>query len=133
MACADAFAGDEVGEYRNPENARTFHSLVKKNSRRWMMRISGMFRATSIKGRCPFSAYKNIFVLGATEIEKPTGGSHYIVKFDHARPWPLDWNHQIVPDVYLKQLEPITGFPLGVIKTALITGNLPRQVLRFER
>ena len=79
-------------------------------------------------------AKKNITVIGASHVDDPRGGggSHYIVNFPGKRPWPLDKNHDpVVPD-YLNQLTKITGYPLLVIKYALIEGALPEKRCRLN-
>jgi len=76
-------------------------------------------------------AKKNIFAIGATAVTPPKGSSHYIVKFKNNRNWPLDRNTDPIPLRFLGQLKQITGYPLDVIKTALIDGELPTKTIRI--
>ncbi|MDM8551316.1 hypothetical protein QUF72_14625, partial [Desulfobacterales bacterium HSG2] len=46
-------------------------------------------------------------------------GDHFIYEFEGARSWPLTLRDP-VPISHLKQLVSITGYPMNVIKTALI-------------
>jgi hypothetical protein len=76
-------------------------------------------------------AHRNLSAVGATRVDPPKGSSHYIARFPGARSWPLDRNTDPLPDRFLKELEPITGYPLAVIKYALKHGRLPQHVLRL--
>ena len=68
-------------------------------------------------------AKKHIIVLGASRVEKPLhGGSHFVVRFEGSRSWPLDRNEDPRKDAFLNQLVPITGYPFEVIKSTLLTG-----------
>jgi len=134
VACAYAFAGDELGQYCNPEQARAFPLVGPDDLQRlddayvWVVPNDIHQRQVGFREAC-----RHASVLGAIGIDEPSGGSHYKVRFPRARSWTLDANVDPLPDRFLKELEPITGFPLQVIKTALTTGRLPRQVLRFTR
>jgi hypothetical protein len=79
-------------------------------------------------------AKKNVTVIGASHVDDPRGGggSHYIVNFPGKRPWPLDKNHDPVVPGYLDQLTTITGYPLLVVKYALIEGALPEKRCRLN-
>ncbi len=70
-------------------------------------------------------AKKNVRLIGALNVKKPSGGSHYKVEFPNSRPWILDSNYSDVPPQYIDELVPITGLPLNVIKYALKRGTMP--------
>ena len=74
-------------------------------------------------------ARRNLRSIGATSIDPPSGGSHYKVRFNGARSWPLDPNVDPIPDRFLRELVPLTHLPLAVIKFALRHGKLPQRVL----
>lgn len=79
------------------------------------------------------AAKKNCFVIGATEVLRPANSSHYVVKFRNQRSWPLDYNTDPIPDRFLGQLKVITGYPLLVVKTALIEGRLPEKKIKIPQ
>jgi hypothetical protein len=71
-------------------------------------------------------AKNNCPALGGT-VWKPRRGSHHKVKFRNApRPWVLDPNNDPLPERFLKQLVPITGHSLDVIKYVLLYGKFPQ-------
>lgn len=77
-------------------------------------------------------AKKNIHMLGATKITNPKGGSsHYPVHFNKGRTWPLDSNDDPVPLVYMRNLVPITGYPIDVIVHVLLFGEFPLKRLKI--
>lgn len=139
IACECAFSGEEANEYKNPDELRAF-PLVGPDD---LPNLEDAFEWTPTKSsfndirlmEVSFdAAQRNIDVLGAIRVENPRGGgSHYIVIFNGGRSWPLDKNTDPVPERFLKQLIPITGYPLLVIKHALIFGELPITQLRLMR
>ena len=135
VACAFAFSGEQVGEYNNPNNQRVF-PLVGPNdidqrlidAYEWDIPNDLHQRNISFD-----DAYNNCHAIGAVEIVPPTRGSHYSVRFKGAhRPWQLDPNSDPVPERYLRQLVGIVGYPIEVIKYALLHGELPERVIRFN-
>jgi hypothetical protein len=48
-----------------------------------------------------------------------------------ARGWPLDCNLVRMPDSYIKELQPITGYPFAVTKYVLLFGSWPKRKLRL--
>jgi len=135
IACELALCGEELGEYVNPNNEKTFPLVGIEE----LEELSDAYRWEDIppnihnKDVSFSNAYKNCYVLGATRVDSPPSGSHYKVHFEGERPWSLDKNIDPVPERYLQELVVITGRPIGYIKTALIYGSLPqKKTLRFE-
>ena len=132
IACSRAFGGETLGSYGRIEAPRAFPLVGPEDigkledAYEWVIPNDIHRRVVSLKDACT-----HVDVLGSVGIDKPPGGSHYKVKFRNARPWPLDRNIDPIPDRHLRELIEITGFPLHVIKTALIEGRLPRQRLRI--
>jgi len=131
VACARGFAGEPLGQYSNPHGIRAFPLVAPgdlgdlEDAYRWDVPQDFTGRLVSFE-----DAKKNCPLLGAKEVREPHGGSHYQVKFP-VRTWPLDKNYPYVPERYLRELVAITGYPLSVVKYALITGKLPPRVLRL--
>jgi len=71
-------------------------------------------------------------VIGSESLIRPSGSSHFKLTFRGGRSWVLDANIDPVAEQYLNQLESITGYELPVIKYALLNGELPNKILRFE-
>ncbi len=137
IACERAFGGAEVSKYPPPASSRAFPLVgpssidILADGYLWEGIPSNVRdRRVSIA-----HARKNLGLLGARAIENPRSGtSHSRVTFDGARSWTLDTNNDPIPETFLKELVPITGFPLAVIKTALTEGSMPtRTGLRFLR
>jgi hypothetical protein len=134
VACACAFAGKECGSYLNTQDRRvlplvgptTLSDLCDAYD--WYVSPNIHLRNVSFE-----EARKNCGAVGAECVLKPKSGSHYKVKFKGNRSWPLDSNNDPIPERFLKELIPITGLPLPVIKMALTTGTLPQRVLRFSK
>lgn len=131
IACTLAFAGQPKGNYENPDNLPTFPLVGPDetgnldDSLKWDVPAGIGERKVSFK-----DAHNRIALLGGT-VHKPTGSSHYQVRFEGARTWPLDVNIDPIPERFLKQLEPITGQKLEVIKYVLLNGVWPRRVPRI--
>jgi hypothetical protein len=127
VACTHAFAEEPLGEYENPEDQPCFplvgpdqvHAL--NDSEFWDVPDDVSRRNVSFD-----DAKKKICLLGGV-VTKPSGGSHYQVKFAGHRTWPLDANHPEVPERYLRELREITGFDLPVIKYVLLLGKWPTR------
>ena len=129
IACEKAYTGLPPQKYKCVEVQRCF-PLVGPNeidhllsdAYYWEVEPDIHLRNISFS-----KAYNNCGVIGAIRIDRPSGGSHYKVKFGKARSWPLDRNLDPVPERFLSELVGITGYPLPVIKTALDTGTLPEK------
>jgi len=140
VACESGFSGGEVNQYEDHQ-MRRFFPLVGPTtcdcasgdgllSDAYEYVVPDNYAAASIS----FSeAYANCSCLGRCCIEKPNGGSHYIVKYQGKRPWPLDKNHDVLPVHHLSELVPITGYPLPAIKYILKTGERPPTRLKLNR
>lgn len=76
---------------------------------------------------------RNVARLGALDIQSPSGGSHFKVRFPNSRSWVIDPNVDPVPDRFLKQLCEITGWPFDVVKTVLVFGRMPDRRFRLSR
>lgn len=77
---------------------------------------------------------KNYSKVGAIKME-PAKGSHYKLVFEEGKgSWTFPRKKkEPIGDGILGQLKEKTGYPLNVIKTALIDGELPEQTLKLER
>ncbi len=75
-------------------------------------------------------AYRHVEMI-VGRVEKPKGSSHYQVRFEGERSWPLDFNFDRIPDRVIKELQPITGYPFEVIKYVLLFGAWPKRKLRL--
>lgn len=128
VACTSAFAGEQKGSYENADDLPTFPLVGPSevddldDSLEWDIPADTRNRKVSFN-----DAYKRIAFLGGT-VHSPTGSSHYQVRFAGARTWPLDANIDPIPDRFLKQLEPITGQKLQVVKYVLLNGGWPKRV-----
>lgn len=131
IACTSAFAGGKKGRYENAANLPAFPLVgpdevgALDDSFEWDIPAGTQAREVSFN-----DAYNRIVLLGGT-VHKPTGSSHYQVRFEGARTWPLDVNIDPIPNRFLKQLEPITKQKLVVIKYVLLNGEWPRRVPRI--
>jgi len=76
---------------------------------------------------------RNYRAIGAVALDSPRGGSHYKLRFEGRRPWPLDPNDDPVPPRYLDKLAVIASLPLPVLVSALLTGDLPDSEFRLSR
>jgi len=75
----------------------------------------------------------NVYLLGATAVDRCDGDSHFKVLFPRSRPWTLDYNVDPIPERFLRELVDIINLPLSVIKTALVYGRMPKKnVLRLQ-
>jgi hypothetical protein len=133
VACTLAFAGENLGNYDNPTGLPAL-PLVGPNE---VHHLDDEFEWDIPAGihdrKVSFGdAYHHIRLLGG-EVHTPTGSSHYQVRFKGARIWPLDVNLDPIPDPFLKQLEPITGQDIDVIKYVLLNGRFPKRVSRLPQ
>ncbi|MBE2184482.1 MAG: hypothetical protein IAE89_13720 [Anaerolineae bacterium] len=127
IACPYAFDGQEIDTY--PQTEQRKFPLVGQNDLQiledafdWIVPSEIFNQEVSF-----YLAKKNCFKLGAEEVEEPSGGSHYKVRFKGRRPWVLDPNNDPIPKAYLEELKTITGYSLGVIKMILIHGEIPKR------
>jgi len=131
VACTFAFAGRPVGVYDNPENRPAFPLVAPidlaglDDSLEWELPHDLHLKSVSFD-----DAYKKVKLLGGV-VENPSGSSHYQVRFEGGRTWPLDRNYRVLPDAFVKQLAPITGYPFECIKYVLINGEWPPQKSRL--
>jgi hypothetical protein len=133
VACTLAFAGENLGSYNNPTSLPALplvgpdqvHHL--DDAFKWDIPAGMHDRKVSFG-----DAYHRIRFLGG-EVHNPSGSSHYQVRFRGARTWPLDVNVDPIPDRFLKQLEPITGQSIEVIKYVLLNGRFPKRVSRLPQ
>jgi hypothetical protein len=134
VACPMGLTGQRTGIYNNPTDARCF-PLVGRLELQELMDAYEWLLPTGLRGRkiSFMAALRNIGAIGALGVEPPSSGSHYKVRFVERRSWTLDRNLKYIPNDYLAQLVPVTGYPLEAIKHALLTGERPRAVLRLKR
>jgi hypothetical protein len=134
IACEQAYSGSRLQRYCGHSNPRCFPLVGPReilqllvDAYTWQVEPNAQRKKVSIN-----NALKNYKAIGAIRIEPPSGGSHYTMKFKKGRSWAVDSNVNPIPDRFLSELVTITGYPLPVIRTALITGDLPRRVLRLR-
>lgn len=135
IACEIAFDTGTPTLWNNPKNQRTFPLVGPEEIEKledaytWeklLPNLNNMHVSFKL-------ALRNVSLLGATKVSPPNGGSHYRVHFPNARPWVIDINVDPIPDDFIHELIEITGYPFDVIKTTLISGNLPKKnVLRIN-
>ena len=135
IACDRAFAGEALGVYPDQGGERAFPLVGPQETRSMLVDAYEWEIETEIlRKRVTLEMAKaNCFVLGAARISRPRRDSHWKFIFPGKRNWTLSENDDPVPIGYLRELSTITGYPLGVIRQALLTGSLPRRRLRFER
>ena len=78
-------------------------------------------------------AQGNYRAVGIAKVLPPKGDSHYKFTIPGKRAWTLSVNDDPVPARYLDELCHLVGYPLSVVRHALLTGSLPRKRLRFDR
>jgi len=133
VACDQAFSGGQLTTFPQGQ-ARHFPLVGSKelpsldDAFDWTLQADLHRRSVSVA-----SAEKNCFVLGAVAIDPPGRGSHCKVRFRNRRSWTLDLNNDPVPDRFLKELVPITGYPYPVVKSALLNGAMPAKRFRLAK
>ncbi len=132
IACESAFSGSDINKYDNPNNQRTFPLVGPENfnsllidAYEWDLPQDVHQKQVSLS-----DVKRNIFCIGGQEDRSK--GDHFIYVFEQARSWPLTLRDP-VPNDHLRQLVPITGFPLPVIKYALMNGELPIKKIMFSK
>jgi hypothetical protein len=140
VACERAFSGRTLNVYEGQPKPRFFPLVAPEtcdcNSPQAVLVDSDIFEVPPRYNTSNVTfaqAKRNAHVLGASAVVPPRRGSHYRVKFPSDRSWPLDANIDPVAPAYLQQLPAITGYPLEVIKYALIEGKLPPRRSRLAR
>jgi hypothetical protein len=133
VACDIAFAGGALGAYDNPSGQVTLPLVGPDQLAQLDPGYEWKIAPDAIRQQVGFAeTKKNIHLLGG-RVQDAKGTSHFQVKFSGARPWPLDRNVDPVSDAFLRELIPITGYPLSVIKWVLLTGNrVPMPRFRLE-
>ncbi len=132
VACTLAFAGKPLGKYDNPGNLPAFPLVGPQDvsdlddSVVWVLPDDLHRRDITFN-----DAYSRIKLLGGAVETPRSGSSHYPVRFKGARTWPLDKNLAVIPDDFLRELVPITGYSLGVIKFVLLFGEWPDRASRI--
>lgn len=133
IACAYGLTDEELDEYINPENYRVFPLVAQKEIEKlidaydWNIPSDIHQKNVTVE-----NIKKNYQAIGGV-LESPERDSHYKVKFPGQRPWTFSVNTDPLPERYLKQLVEKTAYPIGVIKAALISGKLPKKILRFDK
>jgi hypothetical protein len=136
IACDRAFAGEPLGAFDGAHAGRVFPLVgpdqvksVLLDAYEWEIDRNLIRKHISLR-----LARENCFALGATKVLPPERDSHFKFVFPgHPRNWTLSRNDDPVPVRYLRQLCDITGYPLGVVRHALLAGVLPGKRLRFDR
>jgi hypothetical protein len=128
VPCERAFADGVIGRYASNSCSAclplvgpcTLHVLA--DGEEWVLDRNEVNAPVTFQ-----LARKNLACLGG-KIKRPHGGSHYKVSFRGApRPWVLDPNDDPVPDAYLNELPALCGFPIDVVRFALLHGRLPQK------
>jgi len=132
IACDQAFAGYEKGQFENPNNLRAFPLVGPDNLDQlddaYVWNVPTNIRVQNI----PFGLFlNNCMHIGATRVELPKGDSHYHIYFGNYR-WQLSCNDDPTPDTYLRELEDIVHLPLSVIKFVILEEHYPEKILRFN-
>ncbi len=133
IACEKAYSGFSIGSFQRNGDRRHFpligpDDIEDKLIDAYVWDIHPDIRRKSLWNSNIFENYK---VIGAYRIERPSGDSHYKVRFKNKRPWALDINVDPVPNRFISELETITGLPAIVLKVALLTGSLPLKRIRI--
>lgn len=133
VACESAFADGALNSYTNPTGARTFPLVGPSDLSNLEDCYEWDLPANIHQVVISFDDVKrNYRAIGASAFENPKNGSHFMVHFIGARPWPCDshWKDHI-DEKFLDELKPLCGYPLNVIKYALQNGVLPLRKLRL--
>jgi len=135
IACDKGFAGEPVGEYGAESAGQPRFPLVDPEAARSLLdAYEWEYDSNVQKRKVTIEAAKsNCFALGCTRVLPPRRDSHCKFIFPGKRSWTLSLNDDPVPVAYLQELRGITGYPLKVVRHALLTGSLPRRKLRFCR
>jgi hypothetical protein len=135
IACDKGFAGESLGEYSAESAGQPRFPLVDPQAARslldayeWEYDGNVQRRKVTIE-----AAKSNCFALGCTKVLPPRRDSHCKFIFPGKRSWTLSLNVNPVPVAYLQELCGITGYPMKVVRHALLTGSLPPRRLRFRR
>lgn len=133
VACVSAFACGTLNRYGSSA-ARVFPLVGPSEISLLAPAYEWVISRDIVQQDVPFSAAKrNLKFLGG-KVEDSDGTSHCQVKFKCNRTWPLDTNYDPVPDDHLRELSPITGYPLSVIKAVLLSGEAPpKPVCRLSK
>lgn len=135
IACDKGFAGEPVAEYCAESAGQPKFPLVDPPAARSLLDAYDWEYDTSVQRRKVTieAAKSNCFALGCTQVLRPKRDSHCKFIFPGKRNWTLSLNDDPVPVAYLQELCGITGYPLKVVRHALLTGSLPPRRLRFSR
>jgi len=135
IACDKGFAGEQIGEYGlGSAGQRTFPLVDPSTAGSLLDAYEWDYDRNVQNKKVTIQAAKsNCFVLGCTRVLQPRRDSHCKFIFPGKRSWTLSVNDDPVPIAYLQELCSITGYPLKVIRHALVTGSLPRRKLSFSR
>jgi len=133
IACESAYCTGKPRRYINPLGCRAF-PLVGPNDISLLADAYDWQVHPDVDRRSVFfrDVVRHFRVIGCQSLVRPSGGSHYRLTFKHGRSWTLDCNIDPVADDFLSELTSTTGYPLPVIKHALLNGELPARVLRFS-
>jgi hypothetical protein len=125
VACTHAFADEAKGAYDNPGGAPSFPLVGPDDIPNLEDSQERKLPPDIRQRRVTFNdVFRRVNLLGG-EVNSPTASSHYQVRFKGARTWPLDSNLKDIPDDFLKELEPITGLEIAIIKYVLLFGEWP--------
>jgi hypothetical protein len=135
IACDKGFAGEPLGEYSAESAGQPRFPLVDPHAARSLLDAYEWEYDDNVQRRkVTFEAAKsNCSALGCTQVLSPRRDSHCKFMFPGKRSWTLSLNDDPVPVAYLQELCGITGYPLKVVRHALLTGSLPPRRLRFSR
>lgn len=132
VACENAFSGNGITEYENPDNLRVFPFIGPLNlsilDDAFIWDVSENDSTTKISINTLIRNYK---FLGEARLEKPHRDDHCHIYFGQYR-WQFSLADDPIPDAYLKELIPILKVPLPVIKHILINQTYPLRKLKIH-
>jgi hypothetical protein len=133
VVCNSAYAGGPLGQYNNPDAKRCFPLVGPDETANLSDAYVWDVPHDVIRKQVSLGDFrKNFRRIGAISISQPSRGSHCRVEFAGGRTWPLDNNHDPIPQGHLRTLSQATGLPVGVLKDSLINGRDPRKVCRLH-
>jgi hypothetical protein len=133
IACDLGYAGCSCRKYTISTETEAFPMVCPANINQRLIDAYEWNTSSNIENqKVHFSdIYRNYKAIGGTSMRPPNGSSHYEITFSGGRTWPLDRKFREIPPKYLSELVNITGYPIGPLKEALLTGTKPHKVSRL--
>lgn len=132
IACEQAYSGLPPNTYDNPKQ-RCFPLVGPKDIQDRLIDAYDWQKDSNTHRQKVYvkDFLNNYKAIGGISNENPNKGSHCQIKFRGKRTWTLDVKIDPIPDKFLRELIPITGYPLDVIKYVLLNGCIPELILRL--